>query len=377
MNAPDLVPTSNSAAARFEQLRADGTQPHAVQNGRYAFFCIAAAPGESEHDFWRRWDAPESGCDNLHTIAGNELVAWMTQRLAWYQSLCTYPSFVSALPACTTLPKIRRGMDSFERAALISELRLAILEAIAADLERAQGDAAAIARVRGYAQQQRDALCLDRAKLQLQLDNITNALKEKDIAARERDEARWSRITIENLRRKPSPASITDWYPATLAGRDVWTNGQMVDLLGEPHLLGWRDRLVFHAYPKVKEKPSADALLQSAVPGAACYLPEAAYDNPKLRRDMKLQGAPLALCAADGQCMFLQIQYVRYFVSKHRNRNVTFRWVGAPSPCAVYADHELAGLVMPIRPMYDLNGEITHLDEIRARLDACNTKAAA
>ena len=143
------------------------------------------------------------------------------------------------------------------------------------------------------------------------------------------------------LNKKPTPASVADWYTGQYEGRQVWTNGHIIDLAGVPHLSGYEKRL--SPLKSGNDKKDLDV---------GRVIPKAKGDEAKAFGwyDSKSNSNGIVYFDIGGKLAAISTNYYRYFASKYKGA----QFFGEPdkagkAPISVWHDGKLVGLVMPIR----------------------------
>lgn len=350
-----------SPAERFERFRAEGTDPDPAQNAIAAFRRVAGMTGEPMMAFWDRWCAPFGGLDVLVHQSGAELVRWMGRQLLkseWTAS--TLPGNDGIYPAQPSMETCQRRLSRFIDQRATFDRAMERLDLMTFDVERMEGDVERIGIARGLIQRMR----LRVATIAREIANDLRSAIERDQSAQtarlREDAMRWSRPVAADLAKKPSTASFTGWYRATHEGRDVWTDGYVLDLAGEPHLTGWRERLCPARNGEGARTVDVATIIKGDAIRPACPIGIYGAKNEKY--------STVVFDIGHGDVVGLPRAQVRYFMSKHQG--VEFVPQGHKAPMHVRKDGVLVGLVAPLKAITDMAGRIESVADINGRLDS-------
>lgn len=341
---------------RFEELRANGTDPDPLQNGLAALRKVAGRSGESTADFASRYIG-EMGSQKIGTASGKEVLAWMEGTLirkAWDDQSIPGAN-VKSISRQATAAYWRDQLDRYERDAKSFNDFLAKMDQRTFDVESMDGSAERIAQAREAIQEMNRKA--DQNKREL--DAGLKAAEAREQAEKDQEEAesnaKFKPADLKDLEKKPTPASITGWSNAVYQGDPAWTNGHLVDLASEPHLSGWQDRM--------------NALRKDAPPLDAGRVVPKSQGTP-----LKLVGiydngnstAPVSTVylESNGRLTALNRNYYRYFASKFKGAE--FQSHGETQPVTVHLDGRMVGLLMPI----NLGRDGIKLEEVKAKIAA-------
>ena len=341
---------------RFEELRANGTDPDSLQNGLAALRKVAGRAGESTADFASRYIG-EMGSQRIGTASGEEVLEWMESTLirkAWDDQSIPGAN-AKSISKQATAAYWRDQLDRYERDSKSFNDYLAKMDQRTFDVESMGGSAERIAQAREAIQEMNRKA--DQNKREL--DAGLKAAEAREQAEKDQEEAetnaKFKPADLKDLEKKPTPASISGWSNAVYQGGPAWTNGHLVDLVSEPHLSGWQDRM--------------NALRKDAPPLDAGRVVPKSQGTP-----LKLVGiydngnstAPISTVylESNGRLTALNRNYYRYFASKYKGAE--FQSHGETQPVTVHLDGRMVGLVMPI----NLGRDGIKLDEVKAKIAA-------
>ncbi len=332
------VPASDmSPAARFEALRSTGKED-ALTNGIQAFAKIVGRSGESVVDVWHRWSSFIGATAAVEKSSGADLVKWMQENVGKTPQTQGAPGDRTyAYMNSGSVAYWRDKLTEYERRMPDFEKHLAKWEEQARDIEELGGDENVVNRARKAVAETRNIVNENGKTIKEGLADAEKREKEQADKESAEEQARYQPADIKELSKKPTPASIDEWFTGKYKGADVWTNGHILDLGGPPHLAGWEGRM--------------SALRKDAHPDVERIIPKEKGERVGLAGVYagKLGAASKGVVYLEGGDHFLGVarQYFQYFASKYPGAE--FFAATDTGPVSVYHNGKLVGLVMPIR----------------------------
>lgn len=368
----------SAAAIRFEQMRAAGTDTP-VQNAIDALRRTAGRSDDTNATFWTRW-GPVLGSTEIAWRSGQDVVRWMENNLIrepWTDR--ALPGHYLAVDPSIPTETLRRRSAQFEISRKDFYGTTDRIEHQVRDVEEMGGSAEAIDKARDALATMYRKVAQNERDLQAALQGAEDRERAEHAAALAAQAARYKPADLQELAKKPTPASISGWFAAHHEGRDAWCNGVMADMTGEPHLAGWRDRM------NAIQRDSATK------PDLAKVIPTNTGERLTViaLHDVKTKDGTGEVFFArdDGRAndndtvIGLARQYFSYFASKYKGAE--FRGTpavdGNVNPVCVYHEDKLVGVVMPLRLSGD-NMPVPTVADIKAKVaggDAVRAEAAA
>lgn len=320
-------------AEEFERLQeceaaddGDGERRLWTYAGITAARKVAGRTGESEVDFWQRWNSFLGAADVVREGSGQDVAKWMAKQLT--RSTWKHPLLPEAPVNRTGSPSAQSARDRLGRFLLDAEKfdeAVSQEEERANDVEEMRGCAEAVEASRKACA----AMCQKVARIRADLEqDVADAECRED---QERREKLVSRIAfpgegfagcLQHMREKPAILDVCGgplprWRKVTYRNVICWGTGHILDLLDTPHIKGWECHI-----DEANHIPEADRLVDRGewvdmTPFAAMRgRPPVVY----LRATDQLPGGdPLIVPVAQA--------YLSYFLSKYADQQMlSFEW---------------------------------------------------
>lgn len=346
------------------EARADGKNQNKDQLSYRAFTALVGSIGENPMEVWGRWSS-FIGSGDLTSKTGEQLLSWMEDKLPTVQPMGDH-----ALPgrvgdtSTGTVPYWSKAKEELERRTPEFNRYTDKLEKQARDVEELGGSKAKADAVRKFVMDMNKQVRANEVAIERGLKDAEKREAEEEAKKAAAEAAKFHPADLKELAKKPTPASVSGWSQGVYKGEDVWTNGHIVDLVGEPHLSGWKDRLntlrkdykvdVDRVTPKTQgEKTKAIGV----------------YDG-----NIGLTKGLVYLQASD-ELIAVSRQYYQYFASKFKGAE--FHFVDHKSPLNVYQNGKRVGILSPIKlDSTTLAGDMGNkLAEVKAKVAANMTVA--
>ncbi len=354
--APEAGSASLAPAARFEALRAAGTDDP-MNNAIRALAQVAGRSGETNIDLWRRWSSV-MGMGEMDRRTGKEVVETMQGALLkrpWVDS--ALPSGPVDRTSALSADSLRRQLESFERQAQEFDRFVEAEEARIADVENMQGSEEAISNARDALGKMKAKVAANRAEFESSIKNAEERQAAFQKEQRDKIAARWSGTpTDAELSKKPTlpQAADTGWFNVTYKGKLAHSTGNILDL-SEPHLKGWQNRM--NAMRSSDQPIAADKVFPEGKGSQLEFI--ASYSPQSGEKDA---GRSAYALKSGSSAIFADAAYIRYFTSKYKDATF-FTHKDPNGPISVRSGGELVGILMPIR---NTGAEVRTPDDVAA-----------
>jgi hypothetical protein len=354
----NMLPLAERWDALTAHTKNDGGDPDKGQRSYRALTQFVGGIEEKPSEVWDRWSS-FIGSTDLVNNTGTTVMKWLESNLP-----TDLGSYMRGLPSNTLSTNAgdasywQKALAEIERRTPDHNRYIDKLEKRALDVERLGGDADKVAAARKE---------IDRAKREFSRNERTaqqalagaEAREKEQAAARESAEAaKYKPFDAKELSKKPTPASLSGWFTATYDNKTVWTQGQILDISGEPpHLAGYADRMsdrnkdgkldVSRVIPRQKGPAATpigyyDGEFGSSAKNGVVYL------------------------EAEGDLIGVNTTFFRYFASKFKGAT----YFASPDGGAITVESggKKVGVIMPIKLGGSAQPAPT-LAEIRAKID--------
>lgn len=307
--------TPNDAASRFESIRA-AAAGLPLERAVHALAQIVRRDGETDADVWARWSGA-SGADCIAERSGAAVVAWMELQLPAAPSKAARGLASAAAKAglvADLADELRRCEAALARLASVDEQRVRDVQCMGGREAIIQSAWRALDERRTILNEKRAAL-LDALRAPPKAATPESAAKERadDAYASCWMPADDARLLAE--RPTASRALGDGWITASFEGRTVYATPTLLDLSGTPHVSGWEK----HAHPAYGADGGREINAAGMIPsGDGSPLVPLAMFVPTW--DARRAGVPVMVFADGDRLISANLNFVRYFTSKHRGR---------------------------------------------------------